>query len=82
LKLHNIQFFKGNLLIPHSSLSLSLADCVSIIFEMQKRDTKNDTITQHKSGDKLLCPVKVWAFIVKSIRSYRNACSSTTVNAF
>jgi hypothetical protein len=49
---------------------------------MQKRDTKNDTITQHKSGDKLLCPVKVLASIVKRIRSYRNACSSTTVNAF
>jgi len=69
-------------LIPHSSPSLSSADCVSITFEFQKRDTKNDTITQHQSGDKLLCPVKVWASIVGRIRSYKFSTSSSTVNTY
>jgi hypothetical protein len=82
LELRNIRFFRGNVLIPHSSSSLSLADCVSITFEFQKRDTKNDTITQHQSGDKLLCPVKVWAYIIRRIRSYKYSTSSTTVNTY
>jgi hypothetical protein len=82
LELRNIRFFQANATIPHSSSSLSSADCVSITFELQKRDTKNDTITQHKSGDKLLCPVKVWASIVRRIRSYQSTDASTTVNTF
>jgi hypothetical protein len=82
LELRNIRFFKGNVSIPHSSSSIFSADCVSITFEFQKRDTKNDTITQHRSGDALLCPVKVWATIVQRIRSYKNTTSSTSVNTF
>jgi hypothetical protein len=82
LELKNIRFFKGNILIPHSSPFLSSANCVLITFELQKRDTKNDTISQHRSGDKRLCPVIVWASIAKRIRSYKNSSSSTTVNTF
>ncbi len=82
LELRSIRFFQGNTLVPHSSPSLTSADCVSITFESQKSDTKDDTISQHKSGDKLLCPVKVWASIVRRIRAYRNLSSSTTVNTF
>jgi hypothetical protein len=81
LELRNIRFFRGNVLIPHSSPSLSSADCVSIT-EFQKRDTKNDIITQHRSGNKLLCPVKVWASIVGRIRSYKFSTSSSTVNTY
>jgi hypothetical protein len=82
LELRNIRFFKGNTLIPHSSPFLSSAKCVSITFELQKRDAKDDTITQHRSGDKLLCPVIVWASIVKRIRSYKNSISTTMVNTY
>jgi hypothetical protein len=82
LELRNIRFFKGNTLIPHSSPFLSSAECVSITFELQKRDAKDDTITQHHSDDKLLCPVIVWASIVQRIRSYKTSNSSTTVNTY
>jgi len=82
LELRNIRFIKGNTVIPHSSPLLSSAECVSITFELQKRDAKDDTITQHRSGDKLLCPVIIWANIVKRIRSYKNSTSSTTVNSY
>jgi hypothetical protein len=53
-----------------------------LTFELQKRDAKDDTITQHRSGDKLLCPVIVWASIVKRIRSYKNSISTTMVNTY
>jgi hypothetical protein len=43
----NIRFYSGNHLIPHSSPNLSLAECFSITFEFQKRETKNDIIMQH-----------------------------------
>jgi len=64
LKVDNIRFFKGKKQLPHSDKDLQLADCVSITFELQKRDTKNDIITQHRSGDRLLCPVQIWASII------------------
>jgi hypothetical protein len=82
LESKNIRFFRGNLLIPHSSSSLSSADCVSITFDFHKRDTKNDTISQQSSGDKILCPVKVWASIVQRIWSYKNTTQSTTIITF
>jgi hypothetical protein len=44
----NIRFYSGNHLIPHSSPNLLFAECVSITFEFQKRETKNDVITQHR----------------------------------
>jgi hypothetical protein len=59
LQLKNICFFQGSKQISHSDPDLSSSDCVSITFEEQRRDTKNDTITQHKSGDKLIWPVRV-----------------------
>lgn len=82
LELRNVRFFKGNTQIPHSSPALSSADFVSITFELQKRDTKDDIISQHRSGDKLLCPVKVWAAIVQRIRAYHQSSPSSTVNTF
>jgi len=82
LTVKNICFFKGNWLRKHSDPLLSNAECISITFEHQKRDVKNDVITQHGSGNKLLCPVKVWVAIVQRILSYPGSSSSDTVNTF
>jgi hypothetical protein len=82
LTLHNIKFIKGRRVLPHSDNLLHRADCVSITFELQKKECKNDIITQHSSSDQLLCPVKIWAKIVKRIRSYPLSNSSWTVNSF
>jgi hypothetical protein len=65
LTLKNIRFFKGCRLIHFEDPLLHYADCVSITFEQQKRDTKNDVITQHRSDDPILCPVKIWANIIR-----------------
>jgi hypothetical protein len=82
LKLSNIRFFQGNSTVKHSDPNLHLAVCVTITFEHQKRDTKNDAITQHRSGDRLLCPVKIWAAIISRIHSYPNSSVTDTVNKF
>jgi hypothetical protein len=82
LTVQNIRFFIGNRQIKHSEPSLSSADCVSITFDHQKRDIKNDVITQHRSGDRILCPVKVWAAIIRHISSYPGSSASDSVNLF
>jgi hypothetical protein len=82
LALRDIRFFKGRRLLSHNDTLLHLADYVSITFELQKKDTKNDTITQHKSSDQVLCPDKIWAKIVQRISSYPNSSKNTTVNTY
>jgi len=82
LKVYNIRFFKGKKQLPHSDKDLQLADCVSITFELQKRDTKNDIITQHHSGDRLLCSVRIWASIIYQLHTYPSTTIQTTVNTF
>jgi len=80
LALRNIRFFIGNKILHHGSNSLHLADTVSITFEFQKRDAKNDVITHHKMNDKLLCPVKIWGKINHRIYHYNSSNPNTTVN--
>jgi hypothetical protein len=60
---NKILYFLGKLQLLHSDKLLHLADLVSITVEQQKCDSKNNIITQHRSGDKLLCPVKIWCKI-------------------
>jgi hypothetical protein len=82
LCLRNIRFYQGRRLLPHSNPLLHLAECVSITFELQKKDSKNDVITQFRSEDSLLCPVKTWAKIIRRIASYPSSSKETTVNSF
>ncbi len=82
LTVKNIRFYIGNRLINHSDPNLSSTECVSITFEFQKRDTRNDVITQHRSGDNVLCPVRTWAAIIKCLASYPGASPTDTVNLF
>jgi hypothetical protein len=82
LCLRNINFYRKRKRLYHSDPKIHKADCVSITFEMQKKDTKNDTVTQHRSSDKLLCPVKIWAKIEQRISSYPSSSPETTVNTF
>jgi hypothetical protein len=82
LTTNNIRFFKGKKELSHLSPNLHTASTVSITFEYQKKDTKNDTITQHRSDDTLLCPVKIWAKIIKWIISYPNTKENPQVNIY
>jgi len=41
-----------------------LADTIAITFEYQKRDERNDTVTQRRTSDSTYCPVVVSAAVV------------------
>jgi len=77
-----IRFLKGTRTINHWDPLLHLADCVTITFEHQKHDTKNDMITQHWSSDTTLCPVRIWASIVQWVHSYSPSSIDSSVNSF
>ena len=53
--------------------------CICITFEMQKREEKDNTVTQMASGDILLCPVRARATIVHRIRSYAGSSNNTPI---
>jgi hypothetical protein len=82
LTLGNIKFIRNRKRLHHTHPDLHKADCVSITFVLQKRDSKGDVITQHRSKDKLLCPVKIWANIVRRISGYEFSSPDTTVNTY
>ncbi len=70
LCISNIAFIRNGKITIHSSPNLHLADCVSVTFEQQKNERKLDTVTQWKTADPVLCPVKIWASIITRIFSY------------
>jgi hypothetical protein len=82
IALRNIRFFIGNKLLKHSDPNLHLETTISITFEEQKRDSKNDIITHHRTKDPLLCPVKIWCKRVRRLLSYPSTTPDTTVNTF
>ncbi len=57
LCLQNIRFFKDGHFILAPSADLQSADSVAITFEMQKNDSKFDTVIHGQTDDPVLCPV-------------------------
>ncbi len=82
LCLRNLHFFKDGKLVEHDNPHLEFSDCISITFEMQKKDEKNDTVTQMASGDVIMCPVQMAAAIVHCIQSYDKTDNNTPISAF
>lgn len=60
LTIGNLAFFKEGKELDKINQQplLETADSISITFIRQKNDRKNDTITQWKTGDEILCPVR------------------------
>ncbi len=80
LRLRNFRFFTDGIEMSHDHPLLEYCDCVSITFEWQKKDERDDTVTQLTTGDPLLCP-RQWATLVSRIRSYPGATDDTPVSA-
>jgi hypothetical protein len=80
--MRNVRLFLGRRELHHNDPRLSLDDTVSILFKYQKRDKRNQTVTQHRTGDPLLCPVRIWATIVQRVMSYPGTADDTEVNKF
>ena len=80
LRIRNLRFFKKGRRIVQSDWNLSLADTITLTFELQKSDERHESFTMHRSGDSTLCPVQAWAAIVHQILGYPGTNYSTTVN--
>jgi hypothetical protein len=80
ITLGNIQFFRRKRLIPHHSPELRYADSVAITFVLQKNDQRYEPITQHRTKDSVLCPVRRWANVVQRLRRSPGSSDSTPVN--
>ena len=70
IRKRNIVFRKRNRIVPHDDPNLAEADTVTVTFEFQKRDLRDDSVTQSKSGNALLCPVRAAAAIVRRIQQF------------
>jgi hypothetical protein len=75
LCVRNIRFFdKNNRDISKQYNFIEFASTVSVTFEFQKKEVRNDTIPHQRSGDSLamgeMCPVKAMANLIKQIKSY------------
>jgi hypothetical protein len=82
LCLRNLCFFKDGKLVKHNDPHLEFSDCMAITFEMQKKDKKNNTVTQMASGEVKMCPIWMAAAIVHRIRSYEKSNDNTPISAF
>jgi len=69
----NIRFHKPKRFIPQNSLDIFSATSVSITFEWQKKDVRDDIITHQKLndniGDKIMCSVRACIELLLQIRT-------------
>ena len=86
LCLRNIRFFKDNREVLHGPIMLiplESCDYVYITFELQKNDSKNDSVGMYRSKSKARYDsVTVWAAIVTRIWSYEGTTMDTKVNTY
>ena len=82
LRLRNISFYLNHKLLPHSASNLGNAEFVSITFEDQKNDHRNETVTMHACQHHILCPVKSWARVVHRVLNHKHASPSSFVNTY
>jgi hypothetical protein len=69
IRKRNMVFRKGGRILPHLSPRLHLADTISITFEYQKRDKRNNTVTQWRTGNSTYCPLVVSAAVVRRLEA-------------
>jgi hypothetical protein len=78
----DVRLILGRRKLSHDDPRLSLANTVLILFEYRKRDKQNETVTQHRTGDPLLCPARMWATILQRVRYYPGTIDDTKVATF
>jgi hypothetical protein len=82
LRLGNLKFIRNKRTVRLDDPFLALCDTISITFEFQKNDARDETVVMHCSGDPLLCPIRAWAAVVMRILSYDGTSATTFVNAY
>ena len=82
LCLRNFRFFCGSRLLDTFHDDLFSADSLSITFEFQKNDARQETVTQEKSKDPILCPVRSAASIIMFMLQIPGVSPDTSINSF
>jgi len=54
---------------------------VTIIFIDQKNGHRYDVVTQHRTTDPILCPVKAWCWTVRRVGAYPKTTDNTTIGS-
>ena len=81
LRIKNFRFFiqKQEIDKVKNTVDIFKATTISVNFESQKNDEKDDLITMH-ANNKELCPVKTWATIINRILSYPGTSIHSPIN--
>jgi hypothetical protein len=69
IRKRNIAFINNHKILSHDSPDLELADAVRVSFEYQKRDARNDSVTQSRNGDLVICPARGTAVIARGLQA-------------
>ena len=68
LRKRNIRFWGNHKLVDHKDPDIHLSDAVTLDFEFQKADRRDESVTQTRSGDPIFCPVIAAAKRVKHMQ--------------
>jgi len=82
IRLKGIRFFLGKRLLPHNSPLLHKATSVTLLFEYQKNDSRNETVTAHRTYHNFMCPVIQLVHIVRRLIAMPQVTSDTPINAY
>ena len=69
LRVRNFEFRKRNRILDHSDPNLASADTITLTFEFQKNENRDDPITQSSTNDPLMCPVRAAAAVIQRLRA-------------
>lgn len=82
IRVGDVQFRQGKIIVPHDSPELHLAETVSVIFRDQKNRSKYQTRTAWATSDPRANPVIAWAKVVRRVRATTRCKESTEVYHF
>jgi hypothetical protein len=82
IRVGDVQFRQGKVIVPHDSPELHLAETVSIIFRDQKNRSKYQTQTSWSTTDPQANPVLAWAKVARRVQATSRCKESTKVYHF
>ena len=82
IRLGGIRFYIGKRLIPHDSPILHRATSGTLLFEYQKNDSRNETVTAHKTYHPTMCPVIQLVILVRRLLAIPGANQHTPINTY
>ena len=70
IRVKDITFRLNGRILPHDHPRINEATTVTILFGLQKCEILDEPVTQYRTEDPELCPVRGWIKVIQRIRSY------------